>query len=335
MSNLLSIAQLTGQLEKLLHIPQAPCAMIWGPPGVGKSSAVRAVAERHGMAVTDLRLGQLAPTDLRGLPVPDTATGTAAWYPPAFLPRTGRGILFLDELNLAPPAMQGLAQQLVLDRRVGDYVVPDGWVVWAAGNRKEDRASVFDMPAPVANRFVHFEVGAEIDAFRSWALEAGIDAQLVAFLLFRPDLLHKLDPNSPAWPSPRSWAMAHQLMRAGLPIDGAVGAGAAGEFAAFQRLCERLPDVDAILAGKGAKVAFPAEASQRYATIIALAMRPGDPATMRAAAGWVAATTGPEWCRLFTLCAWERAQREGLAGVVAQVFTQERKLAKYMLPHAA
>ena len=236
-STLLTITDLQRSLDLLLAMPDAPSAMIWGPPGVGKSSAVRALAERHGIGLVDLRLGQLAPTDLRGLPVPDHTERRAAWYPPAFLPREGRGILFLDELNLAPPVMQGIAQQLVLDRRVGDYTVPEGWVVWAAGNRKEDRAAVYEMPAPVANRFVHFEVGAEIEGFRSWAANRGFDELLLAFLLFRPELLHKPDTLSPAWPSPRSWDMADRMHRAGLSIASAVGQAAAGEFAAFCKLC--------------------------------------------------------------------------------------------------
>ena len=334
-STLLTITDLQRSLDLLLAMPDAPSVMIWGPPGVGKSSAVRALAERHGIGLVDLRLGQLAPTDLRGLPVPDHEDRRATWYPPAFLPTEGRGILFLDELNLAPPVMQGIAQQLVLDRRVGDYAVPEGWVVWAAGNRKEDRAAVYEMPAPVANRFVHFEVGAEIEGFRAWAADRGFDELLLAFLLFRPELLHKPDSISPAWPSPRSWDMADRLLRAGLPIASAVGPAAAGEFAAFHKLCQRLPDVDGVLNGGGGEVTFPKEASHRYATIIALALRPREARTMRAAAHWVGANAGAEWCRLFALTAWERARRNGTVGVVADAFANEEKLRPYLHAHAA
>jgi MoxR-like ATPase len=105
--------------------------MIWGPPGVGKSSIVARIAQDNDLQFVDVRLSQLAPTDLRGLPVP--TDGISRWYPPEFLPTDGRGILFLDELNMAPPTMQGVAQQLILDRKVGSYVLPDGWMVWAAG----------------------------------------------------------------------------------------------------------------------------------------------------------------------------------------------------------
>ncbi len=146
--------------------------MIWGPPGIGKSSIVGQLAQANNLAFTDVRLSQLAPTDLRGLPVAEN--GISKWYPPEFLPRSGKGILFLDEINMAPPTMQGMAQQLILDRCVGSYSVPDGWFIWAAGNRKEDRASVFDMPAPLANRFLHLQVEADFESFKATPVKVSI-----------------------------------------------------------------------------------------------------------------------------------------------------------------
>ena len=199
--------------------------MIWGPPGVGKSSIVAQVAKIHRLELIDLRLSQLAPTDLRGLPV---ASGEfSRWLPPEFLPTRGKGILFLDELNMAPPAIQGIAQQLILNRKVGNYEVPDDWFVWAAGNRKEDRAAVFDMPAPLANRFLHFHVAPNFECFRAWAGNRGIHEQVLAFLAFRPLLLHKPDLQNPAWPSSRSWELASELHEIGMPVDSAVGDGTA------------------------------------------------------------------------------------------------------------
>src|SRR3954470_20893278 len=179
------------------------------------------------------------------LPVADN--GVSRWFPPEFLPREGAGVLFLDEINLAPPAMQGIAQQLILDRKVGSYVVPDGWYIWAAGNRKEDRAAVFDMPAPVANRFLHVEVSPDFESFKTYALAAGIHEQILAFLSFRPALLHKLDPQQPAWPSPRSWVIANDLYKTGLDIATVVGAGATSELQSFVALYEQMPDVSRIL----------------------------------------------------------------------------------------
>jgi MoxR-like ATPase len=197
---------LKNYLNNLINNSLQISTMIWGAPGIGKSSIVAQAAKEHKMDFVDVRLSQLAPTDLRGLPVAEN--GISKWYPPEFLPHSGKGILFLDELNMAPPAMQGMAQQLILDRRVGSYVVPEGWYLWAAGNRKEDRAAVFDMPTPLANRFLHLQVEPDFDSFKAYALTTKVHEQIIAFLSFRSNLLHKLDPQQPAWPSPRSWVMA-------------------------------------------------------------------------------------------------------------------------------
>lgn len=294
-------AELGGFLRQVVASDIRSSLMIWGPPGVGKSSIVAATARECGIGLTDVRLSQLAPTDLRGLPVPHE--GTVTWYPPEFLPRSGRGILFLDEINMAPPTMQGVAQQLILDRRIGSYTVPEGWFVWAAGNRKEDRASVFEMPAPLANRFLHVSVTPNFESFREYALTHNLHEQLLAFLSFRPALLHKASRDEPAWPSPRSWEMASALHRAKLNIAPAVGGSAASEFAAFVRLYETLPDLDAILSGK-TEARFPDEPSGRFAITIGLTVR-CSPSTglsseaVRRAGLWLAERAPPEWLQLF------------------------------------
>ncbi len=109
--------ELLPYLSRLVEHQLQLSLMLWGPPGIGKSSIVAEVARQHDLQLVDLRLSQLAPTDLRGLPVAEN--GVSRWFPPEFLPTEGRGILFLDEINMAPPAMQGIAQQLILDRQVG------------------------------------------------------------------------------------------------------------------------------------------------------------------------------------------------------------------------
>lgn len=302
--------------------------MIWGPPGIGKSSIVAQIARSHKINFVDVRLSQLAPTDLRGLPVAED--GISKWYPPEFLPRDGKGILFLDELNMAPPAMQGVAQQLILDRRVGSYVVPEGWHIWAAGNRKEDRATVFDMPAPLANRFLHLQVEPDFDSFKAYALATKVHEQIIAFLSFRPSLLHKLNPQQPAWPSPRSWVMASQLHKATLEIAPAVGLETEAEFTAFVNVYQSLPDLEQIFLGKGDGLPFPTEPSVRYATTIALAIRADDATQAYNAFTWISQAATVEWVQLFAVDLFRSMRNKGQMGTLAQLVKQNEELQKFM-----
>jgi MoxR-like ATPase len=134
--------------------------MLWGPPGVGKSDIVGQIAERHDVPVLDIRLSQMEPSDLRGIPF--RSGELVEWAIPAMLPDAQRhgtsGVLFLDEITSAPPSVSAAAYQLILDRRLGQYRVPDGWAIFAAGNRQGDRGVTYTMPAPLANRFSHFDV---------------------------------------------------------------------------------------------------------------------------------------------------------------------------------
>ena len=181
--------------------------MIWGPPGVGKSSAVAEVAERRGLRVVDIRLAQLDATDLRGIPVPNRETRTVEWFPPSFLPREPAGLLFLDEIDKAPSPVKNAALQLMLERSLGDYRLPDGWSIVCAGNREEDNAFSTPLGAALANRLLHVEVDADLDTWVVWAKKNGIHSDLVAFLRFRPELLYK-QTGETAFPSPRSWVAA-------------------------------------------------------------------------------------------------------------------------------
>jgi MoxR-like ATPase len=319
---------LTNFLHKMVKHRLMFSTMIWGAPGIGKSSIVAQTAKAHDMEIIDLRLSQLAPTDLRGLPVADSERGISRWYPPEFLPREGRGILFLDELNLAPPAMQGMAQQLILDRRVGSYSVPERWFVWAAGNRKEDRAAVFDMPAPLANRFIHLNVEAHLDSFKAYAPGHGLHEHMLAFLSFRPALLHKLDPRQPAWPSPRSWMIASRLYNVGLDISHVVGEGVAAEFAAFLKLYDQLPNVEDILHGNGKKIGFPEEPSQRYALTVALTMRASSAQESYQAFQWMAVNAGHEWIQLFSIDLFRQARARNELGRLAMLVQRDARLLK-------
>jgi hypothetical protein len=315
-------------LDRLLKKDLLLSTMIWGPPGIGKSSIVAQLAKANQLEFIDVRLSQLAPTDLRGLPV--ALEGISKWYPPEFLPRSGKGILFLDEINMAPPTMQGMAQQLILDRRVGSYVVPDGWFIWAAGNRKEDRASVFDMPAPLANRFLHLQVEPDFESFKAYALETKVHEQIIAFLSFRSTLLHKIDPQQPAWCSPRSWVIASELHKADLDIAPAVGEAAMTEFMAYIKLYQALPNLVAILEGRGDKINFPTEPSARYATAIGLTVRAADAQQAYNAFTWLSKVATPEWVQLFAVDLFQVMRSKGQMGVLAQLVQKDPSLQKFL-----
>jgi MoxR-like ATPase len=324
-------ADLTTFLGTLVRNSVKLSTMIWGPPGIGKSSIVAQVAAAYGLECIDLRLSQLAPTDLRGLPVAEN--GRSHWFPPEFLPSEGEGVLFLDEINMAPPTMQGMAQQLILDRKVGSYTVPDGWFIWAAGNREEDRAAVFDMPAPLANRFLHVEVAPSFEDFKAYALARGLHEHVVAFLSFRPELLHRSDALQPAWPSPRSWEMASQLHLIELDVAAAVGAPAAAEFNAFVALYSQLPDLDRIMAGAGDDIAFPEEPSVRYATTMGLTARATSAEAGYHALRWLTRVAANEWVQLFAADLFAMMRARGQMRQLRRLIQQDAALGVWIAEH--
>ncbi|MCW8986057.1 MAG: MoxR family ATPase, partial [Gammaproteobacteria bacterium] len=145
--------------------------MLWGAPGVGKSQIISQIAKRHNAPLIDIRLSQMEPSDLRGIPFRDG--DRVEWAIPSMLPNAEthgpEGILFLDEITSAPPSVSAAAYQLILDRKLGDYEVPKGWAIFAAGNRQGDRGVTYTMPAPLANRFSHFDFEVNVDDWVAWA----------------------------------------------------------------------------------------------------------------------------------------------------------------------
>lgn len=273
-------SQVVSSLNLLID-KQQPC-FIWGPPGVGKSDVVAQVVGAHpGFELRDVRMNLLDPVDLKGFPVPDVKAKAMTWLPADFLPRSGKGILFLDEFNSALPATQASGYQLILNRRIGDYQLPDGWAIVAAGNRDGDRGVTHRMPSPLANRLVHLDFDVHNDEWAQWALDNGIQPELLAFIRFRPALLHKFDPseNPRAFPSPRSWMFVNKIFKSKLDRDlefelitGAVGEGAAGEFLAFTRVIAGMPNLDEIVVNPDG-VEVPTEPATLYAVSTGLATR--------------------------------------------------------------
>lgn len=241
---------------------------IWGGVGIGKSESIKKcaeeIAEEQGLEFVetntenghfgflDVRISQLEPSDLRGLPIQDAESGTTKWLIPNWLPKKedSKGIIFFDELNLSPPSIQAVAYQLILDRRVGDYVLPAGWVIISAGNRIEDKCSVFEMSNALCNRFLHSELSTpDKDEWSSWAIENGVDNRITAFINFKPSSLNRIDSKlkDKAFPTPRSWAYCSKLIDGRTDISllkrliaSSVGEATAIEFIAFLKLQQQI-----------------------------------------------------------------------------------------------
>jgi hypothetical protein len=233
--------------------------MLWGSPGVGKSDMIADIAKARDAYLYDERLSTLESVDLRGTP---RAVGDRVqWARPVLFQAlheaadAGRPtILFLDEINAAAPSVQAAAFQLILNRRIGEHVLPDGCAIVAAGNRQSDRASAQRMPSALANRFAHVDLDADADAWRAWAAGAGLSPLVIAFLAFRPALVHVMpDADARAFPTPRAWTQVAKVadapadLRPGL-VRGLVGEAAAGEFEAFAKVWTRAPSIASILA---------------------------------------------------------------------------------------
>jgi MoxR-like ATPase len=264
------------------HVP----LHIWGACGVGKSQIVAQVASDLDYEFLDVRAVQLDPVDVRGLP--RISADQTEWVPPKFLPTTGKGILFLDELTSAPQMTQAGCYQLVLDRKLGEYTLPADWAVIAAGNPASERGVHFAMPRPLRNRFVHLDLEPDLDDWCRWAVKAQVRPEIIAFLRFKPELLHTSDATSDAnaWPTPRSWEMASQVL-CGIArrqktqflsgtsefeaqlLDGTVGPEAASELVAFIRLFRQLPSIDEILLSP-TTAPLPTEPSAQIAIATAL-----------------------------------------------------------------
>ncbi len=263
--------QIIAALELLVKSKQP--VFLWGPPGVGKSQVVRQTAQGLGIAIIDIRAVLLDPVDLRGLPR-ITDAGIAEWCSPSFFPQSGEGILFLDELNAAPPLVQAACYQLVLDRRVGEYVLPEGWTVVAAGNRDQDKAVTHRMPSALANRFVHIDFTVDHLEWLAWAEKNGIAQEIQSFIKFRPALLHDFDPqgDTRSFPSPRSWEFVSRLLLFGAEgdvlrelLEGTIGVGAATELVGYLEIHRRLPAIEEVLAAPG-KVPLPDDPAVLFAT---------------------------------------------------------------------
>src|SRR6185295_18210322 len=199
-------------VELLMTLPPDRTPFIWGPPGIGKSALVREAAVFLDLPCVTLLGTQIAPEDLIGVPriLPVEGGGFATEFcPPKSILRAEPFLFFIDELNSAVPDVQKAFYSLILDRRLGDYLLPAGSRVVGAGNRVEDRALVRPMATALSNRMVHVALTADAEAWLAWGANSGVHALVLAFIRARPDRLFELPPTdaTPAYPTPRAWHM--------------------------------------------------------------------------------------------------------------------------------
>jgi len=237
--------------------------MVLGPTGVGKSEVMHQIAQSYGMKVIDIRLLLWSLTDLKGIPYPDDTQTFTKWLINDVLPRVDRdgesGILLLEELNASTKTVQAAAYQLTLDRRIGDYVLPEKWHIVATGNREQDNGVYIAPPAPLADRFEILEVEVDFSAWRDYAINIGYNPVIISYLSANRTALYTFRPEDSAelvFATPRSWAAVSDLLNAGftdetlrIKIEGNIGVGEAAGLLKYMKNCDMLPDIEAILNG--------------------------------------------------------------------------------------
>ncbi|MQY20915.1 AAA family ATPase [Nocardia macrotermitis] len=275
------------QLEALMLAVAADLpVLLWGEPGIGKTAALTQLAESLDLPLTTVIASVHEPLDFSGLPVigDDPTTHGVPLAPPDWavrLVRAGRGLLFLDELSTAPPAVQAALLRLVLERRIGALQLPAGVRIVAAANPRSSAADGWELSPPLANRFVHLNwmhdpevvvrgLGGiwpraslpELDPEKFPAAVAFARRAVCELLTARPALVHRLPSGEArrggAWPSPRSWEMTVRLIAfataagAGNDVMSLLIRGTVGDGPGFELLTSidrmDLPDPEALLA---------------------------------------------------------------------------------------
>ena len=281
MSVEISASDMTDALDSGLLSKLTP--MLVGSPGIGKSDIVKLTAKKHNLKLIDLRLAQSDPTDLNGFPTLQNDGTRMDYAPPTTFPLENLDeipvgyegwLLFLDEINAAPPAIQAAAYKLVLDRQIGSHNLHKRVAIVCAGNKATDKAIVNRLSTAMQSRMIHLNLMVDTESWLEWANTHNVDHRVISFIKFRPELLHKFNPSHAdnTFASPRTWEFLSKII-----IDkkeftktdhavlvGTVGEGPATEFRAFCDVYKDLPTIEDMLENP-TLVNIPREPGHQYA----------------------------------------------------------------------
>jgi hypothetical protein len=253
-----------------------------GSPGIGKSSIVHQLANESGLEVIDMRLSQCDPTDLLGFPRIDNSSDKASYAPMSTFPLSTDEVpqgkqgwlLFLDEFNSAPMAVQAAAYKLVLDRQVGQHKLHDKVAIVCAGNLDTDNAIVNRISTAMQSRLVHLQLEADHESWLKWAAKNGIDHRVISYIQWRPEHLHQFNPdhNDKTFPCARTWEFTSRLIKqwdaiphSKLPLlAGTISQGTAYEFFEFCQIFQDLPSIEQIVSNPTG-IEVPEEPSIQFA----------------------------------------------------------------------
>jgi hypothetical protein len=252
--------------------------LIKGAPGVGKTSIVQQACLFTNTELIVSHPVVSDPTDYKGLPFPVAGKEKATFLPFGDLLKLIEAkqptVFFLDDLGQASASVQAACMQLLLARRINGHKVSEQVTFLAATNRRQDKAAVQGILEPVKSRFASIiELEVNVDDWVDWALDNELPTELIAFIRFRPNLLHDFKPTADIinTPNPRTVAYVGQMLKAGLDsnlnyelIAGAAGEGFAAEFLGFLKMYKDLPDIDTLIANP-TTTAVPNEPSMLFA----------------------------------------------------------------------